>query len=278
LREQPRRDLYPRRTWISAESSRQIGPLDSQISSTEPAFRTRPRRRGTCVSDIVDVTFDPWPRRMRAKFAVWSSQQDCAGESGGKLAKAFARRRCNHRSPYFTGLKRFQICRTNPKTLSRAMNRVVSGDDLAILRWDSARPLGGKVQRSALPNLRRIYDARATDRCRERAKSNGIRSAKAALVEAPLIERKSAAGLSALMPCSRANPGGSGLTAHSRETLFSGQPDGPKSAACGMPPRRAYRPCWRRGRVAEGGGLLNRYRVVKPYRGFESLRLRHLLL
>ena len=28
------------------------------------------------------------------------------------------------------------------------------------------------------------------------------------------------------------------------------------------------------GRVAEGGGLLNRYRVVKPYRGFESLRLR----
>jgi hypothetical protein len=31
----------------------------------------------------------------------------------------------------------------------------------------------------------------------------------------------------------------------------------------------------RRGRAAEGGGLLNRYRVVKPYRGFESLRLRH---
>src|SRR5947209_2584968 len=34
----------------------------------------------------------------------------------------------------------------------------------------------------------------------------------------------------------------------------------------------------RRGRVAEGGGLLNRYRVVKPYRGFESLRLRHPLV
>ena len=31
---------------------------------------------------------------------------------------------------------------------------------------------------------------------------------------------------------------------------------------------------WRCGREAEGGGLLNRYRVVKPYRGFESLRLR----
>ena|SRR6478672_7338266 len=29
------------------------------------------------------------------------------------------------------------------------------------------------------------------------------------------------------------------------------------------------------GRVAEGGGLLNRYRFVKTYRGFESLRLRH---
>src|ERR1700756_3732166 len=46
-------------------------------------------------------------------------------------------------------------------------------------------------------------------------------------------------------------------------------------AACGFGPPRAYRPEWRRGRVAEGGGLLNRYRVVKPYRGFESLRLRH---
>jgi hypothetical protein len=49
---------------------------------------------------------------------------------------------------------------------------------------------------------------------------------------------------------------------------------GLKSAACGSPPRRAYRPDRRCGRVAEGGGLLNRYRVVKPYRGFESLRLR----
>ena len=53
---------------------------------------------------------------------------------------------------------------------------------------------------------------------------------------------------------------------------------GLKSAACGSPPRRAYRPDRRCGRVAEGGGLLNRYRVVKPYRGFESLRLRHFLL
>ena len=35
---------------------------------------------------------------------------------------------------------------------------------------------------------------------------------------------------------------------------------------------------WSCGREAEGGGLLNRYRVVKPYRGFESLRLRHSLL
>ena len=46
-------------------------------------------------------------------------------------------------------------------------------------------------------------------------------------------------------------------------------------AACGSPPRRAYPPQRSCGRVAEGGGLLNRYRVVKPYRGFESLRLRH---
>src|SRR6195256_4705746 len=35
---------------------------------------------------------------------------------------------------------------------------------------------------------------------------------------------------------------------------------------------------WSCGREAEGGGLLNRYRVVKPYRGFESLRLRHPLI
>ena len=53
---------------------------------------------------------------------------------------------------------------------------------------------------------------------------------------------------------------------------------GLKSAACGLPPRRAYRPYRRCGRVAEGGGLLNRYRVVKPYRGFESLRLRQPLI
>ena len=51
---------------------------------------------------------------------------------------------------------------------------------------------------------------------------------------------------------------------------------GLKSAACGSRLRRAYRPYRRCGRVAEGGGLLNRYRVVKPYRGFESLRLRQL--
>jgi hypothetical protein len=50
----------------------------------------------------------------------------------------------------------------------------------------------------------------------------------------------------------------------------------PESAACGSRLRRAYRPDRSCGRVAEGGGLLNRYRVVKPYRGFESLRLRQL--
>src|SRR6266550_1282063 len=37
-----------------------------------------------------------------------------------------------------------------------------------------------------------------------------------------------------------------------------------------------FRRCrsWRGGRVAEGGGLLNRYRALKPYRGFESPLLR----
>ena len=52
---------------------------------------------------------------------------------------------------------------------------------------------------------------------------------------------------------------------------------GAQSAACGSPRCRAYRPQRSCGRVAEGGGLLNRYRVVKPYRGFESLRLRQFI-
>ena len=50
-----------------------------------------------------------------------------------------------------------------------------------------------------------------------------------------------------------------------------------RNPACEPRPCRAYRAHRRRGRVAEGGGLLNRYRVVKPYRGFESLRLRQFL-
>jgi hypothetical protein len=62
------------------------------------------------------------------------------------------------------------------------------------------------------------------------------------------------------------------------ESLNRSEFAGLKSAACGSPPRRAYRPYRRCGRVAEGGGLLNRYRVVKPYRGFESLRLRQPLV
>jgi hypothetical protein len=56
-------------------------------------------------------------------------------------------------------------------------------------------------------------------------------------------------------------------------------PDGPSHARKSNPTGRrkdsgfdgTARRC---GREAEGGGLLNRYRVVKPYRGFESLRLR----
>jgi hypothetical protein len=56
---------------------------------------------------------------------------------------------------------------------------------------------------------------------------------------------------------------------------MAGEFGGLESAACGSPPCRAYPPYRRCGRVAEGGGLLNRYRVAKPYRGFESLRLRH---
>jgi hypothetical protein len=59
--------------------------------------------------------------------------------------------------------------------------------------------------------------------------------------------------------------------------LFRIECDGPQSA-CGSARCRAYPPPWSCGRVAEGGGLLNRYRLVKAYRGFESLRLRHPLV
>src|ERR1700761_1645460 len=57
-------------------------------------------------------------------------------------------------------------------------------------------------------------------------------------------------------------------------SLFGIECCGLQSAACGSARCRAYPPCWSCGRVAEGGGLLNRYRLVKGYRGFESLRLR----
>src|SRR5713226_5750745 len=60
-----------------------------------------------------------------------------------------------------------------------------------------------------------------------------------------------------------------------QESLNGSELGSAESVACGSPPRRAYPPQWSCGREAEGGGLLNRYRVVKPYRGFESLRLRH---
>src|SRR5215470_480079 len=57
-----------------------------------------------------------------------------------------------------------------------------------------------------------------------------------------------------------------------------------KLTSVGAAPRRAgthtpwRKPLMRRGgRVAEGGGLLNRYRALKPYRGFESPSLRQFL-
>jgi hypothetical protein len=134
---------------------------------------------------------------------------------------------------------------------------------------------GRKLQRSALPNLRRVCVTRATDRCRGiSAKRDGFRSAEGALGEVTLYRAIERRRFVRQMTCLPANPRGPGRIAHRLKALPSGEPGGPKSAACGTRSRRAYRPCWRRGRVAEGGGLLNRYRVVKPYRGFESLRLR----
>ena len=101
-----------------------------------------------------------------------------------------------------------------------------------------------RTLRQALPNPRRICGARITIRWRRRSSFNS------GFAERPDWER------------------------FGHYNGLRRRP--PTSAACGSPPRRAYRPYRSCGRVAEGGGLLNRYRVVKPYRGFESLRLRQM--
>ena len=125
------------------------------------------------------------------------------------------------------------------------------------------------------PNLRRICDAMTTSRLANlRAKGDGIRGRR--LEQRLYIEECRKRAPPPRTSACRQNTRPSRLFG-GFEALFSGQPESPKSAACGSPPRRAYRPYRRRGRVAEGGGLLNRYRVVKPYRGFESLRLRQKL-
>ena len=139
------------------------------------------------------------------------------------------------------------------------------------------------VASGARTNLRRICDARRTGPCRvcrrrwvagfDRRNRFG-RGYSIAGCPASLI----GCGRPVRSPCAQPQVLTLGLALTpglAFKSLTNGESVGPKSAACGTPPCRAYRPCWRRGRVAEGGGLLNRYRVVKPYRGFESLRLRH---
>jgi hypothetical protein len=66
------------------------------------------------------------------------------------------------------------------------------------------------------------------------------------------------------------------VTSNLRHRGIKAPPSGSRSCpTLAMCPRVGHmRDIRRCGRVAEGGGLLNRYRVVKPYRGFESLRLR----
>lgn len=135
------------------------------------------------------------------------------------------------------------------------LNPILSGDGLvngAAQAQQGASPnrrANGSAGRIRVHPLRRMCDVHATDPCRE-VGDGGIRSEDVSSDRS--IEPRR----------------------FSLESLNSRKSPCLKSAACGTPPRRAYRPCWRRGRVAEGGGLLNRYRVVKPYRGFESLRLR----
>jgi hypothetical protein len=160
--------------------------------------------------------------------------------------------------------------------MSRAMNRVSSGDDLAIAH-QRTRPRSWV--RHCSDQRCRTCDAFAT---REQqigvesrwAKAMGFDRQKPRWSKRLYIGDRAAPACAPPTACSVANPCGPSRITHSLETLFSREPGSPKSAACGTPSRGAYRPCWRRGRVAEGGGLLNRYRVVKPYRGFESLRLR----
>jgi hypothetical protein len=56
-------------------------------------------------------------------------QASAAGSS-----RASARRRCDCENPYFTGSKRIQISRDTSETMSRAMNRFMYRDDLAVAR------------------------------------------------------------------------------------------------------------------------------------------------
>jgi hypothetical protein len=160
-----------------------------------------------------------------------------------------------------------------------------------ILVWLTDGPSPRRQAR--LPRLALLNDTlapnRAIDSC-PRAQMDARRAGNPAIVcREPLylLLNEVLAGRS----CRQFQPPIGWRSRHSKHALFDGERpvrgrplasafttvvsiESGQSAACGSPPCRAYRPCWRRGRVAEGGGLLNRYRVVKPYRGFESLRLR----
>ena len=142
----------------------------------------------------------------------------------------------------FRAEKAISICIGNTRCRCVALTSIKSCP--ATFSQPSGKRFGEweKMPEAALPNPRRICDARAAI-CGRDAPPSGV-----------------GIGLRAL--------------AGAREAVNRPEFGSPKSAACGPPRRRAYRPYRRCGRVAEGGGLLNRYRVVKPYRGFESLRLR----
>jgi hypothetical protein len=63
-------------------------------------------------------------------------KQNPANEES-RQARELRRRRCDCENPYFTGLKRIQISGDTSETMSRAMNRVMYRDDLAVVRQRS---------------------------------------------------------------------------------------------------------------------------------------------
>jgi len=86
------------------------------------------------VCDVVVVTSDDGQRWKRSISLCGLDHKQTLQASAAGRSQASARRRCDCENPYFTGLKRIQIARDTSETISRAMNRFMYRNDLAVAR------------------------------------------------------------------------------------------------------------------------------------------------